>query len=294
MASKEIVDYIKQELRAGHSPADISKALTDVGWEKTEVESAFAEIGMPETSPAPVSTASPEVNTPTALDEPQFPHVETSPKASPIASEPVAGTEVTFDAPAGITATARPAAEPVATPAQQATPASGGSLLSRNMATRPSSLSTGSLASPELQGSGLGHLQARTGAAPSNLPMDSGEVAPPSTTPASRLAGQSTGGSLADFTGASASPVSPVKTVHPAALGNMVTPQTSMSAGIGSIGGTKTSTMPVQTIEPTIAAQTTEVKQKKKAGAGWYFFMGLLCGMLITLLLIGLYINFLA
>ena len=278
MAPKEVVDYIKQEMRAGHAPGDISKALVDVGWQKDEVKEAFREIGLPDTSPPAAAPATP-----------QFPGgaagIATTPASSPIGetgvtanpespSEPtIAGTEVSFQPPTEPVVENEAAVTPVAEPE---VPSGGPSLLQRNLASKPAYAPTGGTGSPELQSSGLSRLQTKPAAAPSNLPV-SGAVSSgltassPSPSPESTLGAQSTGSTLADFTGATqTAPVGEVKTPDPVVMGQMVT-----------------ATPPAQ---PEVMQKPA--KQKKGAGSGWYLVIGFLIGVLVTLLVIGGYVNF--
>lgn len=47
MISQEIIDYIKNELARGVSEADLRKALSDAGWQATDIEEGFININTP-------------------------------------------------------------------------------------------------------------------------------------------------------------------------------------------------------------------------------------------------------
>ncbi|MDP3989288.1 MAG: hypothetical protein Q8P93_03585 [bacterium] len=194
MASREIVEYIKQEMRAGHAPAQIKQALIDVGWSQSEVESAIQEVGVPEeTSPVPQTQFVPAY---TVASSPQMP-----------------------------------------------------STLDRNLASR-----TGieQPATPEMPRTQM--------SVPENIPVEPtvGTIpsAPQSVATPSRLAGQSTGTTMGDFTG-------------------------------GPAIESPTMVVPRSTIAPAVS-------QPGKAGKMSYLLIGFLLGVLITLFILGGYIYFTA
>lgn len=61
MVSSEIVEYVREQLRAGYSPEEIRDALEEAGWDPREIEDAFslAQFGFPVSEPPQPSLKAP-------------------------------------------------------------------------------------------------------------------------------------------------------------------------------------------------------------------------------------------
>ncbi|MDP3955700.1 MAG: hypothetical protein Q8Q18_00430 [bacterium] len=292
MASREVIEYIKQELGAGHAPAQIKKALLDVGWSLQEVENAMTDIGVSESQ------------------------VQAAPEVVSLQSD----SNINFKSPAQASAAFQPSASSIA---QQ-----GGSPMNirdRNLASHPigspvatqqSMAVTGSadvnsvalqetsssFESPKLQSVGnVATVQTpavevatpglHTASRPDFHSEDTAMSAPnierapqmfasvsPSLQPqvggievgTSRLGAQSTGATLSDFTGINDTP-------------SVTTAQTP---------DMPPAEEPVFTPGAMMGVVTPEAAPKKKrASTNWYVFIGFLLGVLVTLFIIGIYVT---
>jgi len=263
MASREIVEYIKQEMRAGHAPALIEQALLDVGWSASDVAEAVQEVGIPE-----------EIN---AVD------------AQSVGGLTLEGNGI-LDGAVNTVATGSGFQFPQPT---------GPSALDRNLASREGISAGASIVTPSV-GLAIEHADAdslplssrikpQIVTMPANTSVGSPRIGLDASVPVSRLGAQSTGGSLVDFTGGGS-------VLTPTASSSLANTTVGVPVGIaGPTGMLVTPTMTTASFgntENPVSQLLNEEKKKSTANSWWYALVGFLLGVLITLFILGGYIYF--
>ena len=89
MANQQLIDYLKEQLKAGANKEDLKKALLDVGWSAVDIEDAFNAIEL-ETKTPPI-VIQPEVS---KTEVPKENVLDLTKKETPIAKETPSSKEI--------------------------------------------------------------------------------------------------------------------------------------------------------------------------------------------------------